>query len=126
MVPCSGAMSSELVEFCGPQGRASSQVGDQFGYGSVLKGIVFGIVLGWGLAVYVWWTCCRKVAKAKSQQKTPEKATPKANPKKATRSVLTQSQVTYTRKWSQPRFHPLPEDLQGVSIDLEDFMRIPG
>ena len=97
----------------------SCPVGHQMDYGAMLKYILVGILLGLFLAVYLWWTCCRKVEKVKLQQKTPVKATLK----KATRSVMTQSQVTYTRKWSQPRYHPVPEDCQGVSIDLDDFMR---
>ncbi len=111
------ADAAELVSY----GRC--QASEQFGYGSVLKGIVCGISIGVGLAVYVWWTCCRTVAKTKPQPKATPKA--KVTPK-ATRSVMMQSQVTYTRKWSQPRFHPLPEDVQRVSIDLEDFIRTAG
>ena len=63
--------------------------------------------------------------KATTQPQPKAKPKAKATPK-ATRSIMTQSQVTYTRKWSQPRFHPLPDDVQGVAIDLEDYMRAAG
>ncbi len=113
------ADAAELVSY------GSCQASEQLGYGTVLKGIVFGILIGVGLAIYAWWTCCRTKAKTQPQPKAAPKPKAKVTPK-ATRSIMTHSQVTYTRKWSQPRFHPLPEDVQGVSIDLEDFMHTAG
>ena len=105
------ADAAELVSY------GSCQASEQLGYGTVLKGIVFGILIGVGLATYTWWTCCRMKATTQPQPKATAKPKAKQAPK-ATRSIMTQSQVTYTRKWSQPRFHPLPDDVQGVAIDL--------
>ena len=79
-------------------------------YGLILKFMLCGIFLGVSLTFGLWWACGRRVEKAQRRQR---------DPKKGTRSVKTQSQVTYMRKLATPRFQPLAEGDQGVSLDLD-------
>ena len=42
----------------------------------------------------------------------------KTSQKKSKRSVVTQSQTTYNRKWLTPRFHVLEENSQGAFLSV--------
>jgi hypothetical protein len=102
------ADASELVSV------GSCPASSQPDHGTFLFGILVGIAIGACLTTCTWWACSRgKVTMQPHQVK----------PQRAMRSIMTQSQVTYTRKWTQPRFHLLSDEVQGVAIDLQDYMR---
>ena len=79
-------------------------------YGLILKFMLCGIFLG----VSLTFACGGLVVAELKRHNAGQR-----DPKKGTRSVKTQSQVTYMRKLATPRFQPLAEGDQGVSLDLD-------
>ena len=103
------ADASELVSF------GSCPASSQPDHGTFLSGFVVGIACGGAcLTTCTWFACSRSKVTMQPHQ---------VKPQKAMRSIMTQSQVTYTRKWTQPRFQLLSDEVQGVAIDLQDYMR---
>ena len=74
----------------------------------MLQYVLCGIFMGLVIAGYGCWTCRKGEMVMKKQEDL----------KKTLRSVKTQSQTTYMRKWATPRFHVISEGEQGVSLDL--------
>ena len=85
----------------------------QLDYWFIFEVMLFGVFLGCALMLLVcWWSFGIDLKRKQRKQRDHIK----------TRSVKTQSQVTYKRKLDTPRFQPVGEGDQGVSLDLDYVM----